>query len=209
MVLRLSESLQVPLRERNQLLQAAGLPAAYPSADLADADLAPYRAAIDRMLDAHRPYPALVVDAYWTVVAANQPAGLLYGADIVGANIVDRFLTDPRAADTIVNWQEVAWSALSRLRHQLAQAPFDQRLRELVDRAQRAVVPTPAPPAPASQLMICPWFRIGDQVVRTISMVARFEPANDITLDELRIELTYPMDSTAEQFFRSHPTHSP
>lgn len=52
--------------------------------------------------------------------------------------------------------------------------------------------------------MICPWLRVGDQVIRTIGMVARFDTAVDITLDELRIELTYPQDDAAEAFFRQH-----
>src|SRR5262245_30149731 len=64
MVLRLCEALDVPLRERNALLHAAGLPAAYPQRDLAGPDLAPYRRAIERMLTAHQPFPAMVVDAY-------------------------------------------------------------------------------------------------------------------------------------------------
>jgi hypothetical protein len=49
---------------------------------------------------------------------------------------------------------------------------------------------------------VCPWFRVGDNVIRTIGMVARFDAAADVTLDELRIELTYPQDAAAERFFR-------
>ena len=51
--------------------------------------------------------------------------------------------------------------------------------------------------------MVCPWFRIGDRVIRTIGMAARFDPVADVTLDELRIELFYPLDETAESFFRA------
>jgi len=49
---------------------------------------------------------------------------------------------------------------------------------------------------------VCPWFRVGDEVVRTIAMVARFDPVAEVTLDELRIELMYPLDAAAERFFR-------
>ena len=52
--------------------------------------------------------------------------------------------------------------------------------------------------------MVCPWFRVGGQVVRTIAMVARFDHTDDVTLDELRVELMYPLDADAERFF-SHP----
>jgi len=51
--------------------------------------------------------------------------------------------------------------------------------------------------------VVCPWFRIGDRVIRTIGMAARFDPVADVTLDELRIELFYPLDETAESFFRA------
>ena len=72
MVARLGAVLGISLREQNELLHAAGLPAAYPQARLGDPDLAPFRAAIDRLLEAHRPYRALVVDGHWNVRAANR-----------------------------------------------------------------------------------------------------------------------------------------
>jgi hypothetical protein len=84
MVLRLGEALGVSLRERNQMLQAAGLPPAYPQAPIGSDDLAPFRAALDRLLRAHLPYPALVLDTHWTVLMANAACAALYGADLVG-----------------------------------------------------------------------------------------------------------------------------
>jgi len=202
MVLRLCEALDVPLRERNALLHAAGLPAAYPQRDLAGPDLAPYRRAIERMLTAHQPFPAMVVDAYWTVVAANDAAAALYGEHLVGTSIVDRYLTDPAAAQAIVNWPEVAWAGLDRLRHHAARAPADERLCALVVRAEQALVGVPRPEATTDQLMVCPWYRVDGQVIRTIGMVARFDPVAEVTLDDVRIELTYPLDDVAERFFR-------
>ena len=59
------------------------------------------------------------------------------------------------------------------------------------------------PPLAAAGLMVCPWFRVGGQVVRTIAMVARFDHTGDVTLDELRVELMYPLDADAERFFRT------
>ena len=76
-MLRLAEALGASLREANELLHAAGLPAAYPHAELASQDLAPYRAAIERLLVAHEPYPVMVVDARYTVVAANRACAAL------------------------------------------------------------------------------------------------------------------------------------
>ena len=102
----------------------------------------------------------------------------------------------------MVNWSEVAWAGLGRLRQQLQRTPFDEELRALVALAETAVAELPGPAAPGPELVVCPWFRVGDNVIRTIGMVARFDAAADVTLDELRIELTYPQDAAAERFFR-------
>jgi len=203
MVLRISDALEVSLRERNQLLQAAGLPAVYPQADMSGPDLAPYRAALDRLLRAHLPYPAMVVDAHWTVLMANPACARLYGPDVVGANMVRRFLTDPAARHAVVNWTEVAWAGLDRLRHQVDRAPFDEALADLLRQAEAALAGSAPPDQPPPNLVLCPWFRHGDQVIKTIGIAARFDPATEVTLDELRIELVYPLDDTAERFFRT------
>ena len=102
----------------------------------------------------------------------------------------------------VANWPEVAWAALGRLRQQRDRVPLDQELHELVALAETAVAGLPRPAVPGSDPVVCPWFRIGDQVIRVIGMAARFDPVADVTLDELRIELFYPLDETAESFFR-------
>jgi hypothetical protein len=80
--------------------------------------------------------------------------------------------------------------------------PLDDELRALVELAEAAVATIPRPAEPHAELVICPDFRIGDEIVRTVSMVARFDTARELTLDELQIELTYPRDEAAERFFR-------
>jgi transcriptional regulator with XRE-family HTH domain len=205
MVLRLADALDVGLREANALLHAAGFPGRYRRTALDSTDLAPYRAAIDRMLAAHEPYPAMVLDRYWTVVLANRACSVLYGPRVVGRNFVRDALADPAAAGAIVNWPEVAWAGLDRLRHQVDQTPFDQELRDLVKLAEKALAGVARPEPADPPLVVCPWFRVGDQIVRTIAMVARFDPIAEVTLDELRVELMYPLDETAERFFRDQP----
>jgi transcriptional regulator with XRE-family HTH domain len=202
MVLRLGEALGVPLRERNRLLVAAGLPPGYPEEPVDGARLAPYRAAIERLLRAHEPYPAMVVDGHWNVLMANDTCTALFGGSPVGANMVRRFLANPAAAAGIANWAEVAWAGLARLRQQLDLAPLDGVLRDLVAEAEKAVAGLAGPAAPSPDLVVCPWFRIGDRVVRTIGMAAGFDPVAEVTLDELRVELMYPLDEAAEDFFR-------
>jgi MmyB-like transcription regulator ligand binding domain len=204
MVLRLAEALGASLREANELLHAAGLPAAYPHAGLASPDLAPYRAAIERLLAAHEPYPAMVLDARYTVVAANRACAALFGPQVVGSNFVRDALADPATAQTIVNWPEVAWAGLDRLCQDARRSPFDEELRSLISLAEAALDGVPRPPADQGGLMVCPWFQIGGTVVRTIAMNARFDHTAEVTLDELRIELMYPMDDDADRFFRTN-----
>jgi hypothetical protein len=133
---------------------------------------------------------------------ANAACARLYGSEVVGANIVRRFLADPAARQAIVNWPEVAWAGLCRLRRQREQAPFDEQLADLVELAEKALSGVLRPGAPPPEPALCPWFRLGEQVVKTIGIAARFDPTAEVTLDELRIELTYPLDDAAEQFFR-------
>lgn len=204
MVLRLGDALGVPLRERNELLHAAGLSAGFPEANLAGPDLEAHRAALERLLRAHQPYPALVVDRHWTVVLANTARHRLYGRDVVGVNLVRMILAAPDAQQVIVNWPQVAWAGLDRLRHQRDQAPFDETLTSLVRLAETALDGVPRPTQPDDQPVLCPWFQIDGQIIKTLGIAARFDPTTDITLDELRIELTYPLDAAADAFFR-HP----
>jgi transcriptional regulator with XRE-family HTH domain len=203
MVLRLAEALDLPLRERNELLHAAGLAAEYPEAALSSADLAPFRAAIDSLLTAHLPYPAMVLDRHWNVLIANAACDRLYGDGLAGTNMVRRFLTDPRARDMVVNWPEIAGSALSRLRRECERAPFDETLAELLRDAVAALGDLPGRPQQAADFVLCPWYRIGDRIIKTVGVAAHFDATAEVTLNELRIELSYPLDQTSEDFFRS------
>ena len=201
MTIRLATALDVGLRECNQLLRAAGLKAEYREAAIDSADLAPYRRALDGLLDAHDPYPAMVLDRHWTVVLANRSARSLFGDGLVGTNFVRDVLTNPASAAMVVNWSEVAWAGLDRLRQQAERDPFDGELHDLV-RAAEVALDAVERPSSASDVTVCPELLINGTVVRTISMVARFDLAADITLAELRVELMYPRDADAERFFR-------
>jgi transcriptional regulator with XRE-family HTH domain len=202
MTLRLADALDVGRREANRLLHAAGLPATYSQAALDGADLGQYRATIQRMLAAHEPYPGLVLDGHFTVLLANDACARLFGTDLVGVNFVRDALTNPVTAGMIVNWAEVAWAGLDRLRRHHERNPFDDELHVLVAAAE-AVLDSVPRPATETSAMVCPTFRIGDDQVRTVAMVARFDQAADVTLDELRVELIYPFDEAADRFFRN------
>src|SRR5215217_977696 len=136
MVLRLAEQLEVPLRERNAMLLAAGFAPAYPERDLDDPALGVARAAVDRVLAGHEPFPALAVDRYWTLVTANRvvPA-LLTGvaAELLEApiNVLRLSLHPNGLAARIANLPEWRAHLLARLSRQV-ELTADQRLSDLL-----------------------------------------------------------------------------
>ncbi|GAB3849296.1 hypothetical protein ACFPIJ_36500 [Dactylosporangium cerinum] len=128
--------------------------------------------------------------------------GWLFGPALVGGNFARDALTDPAARAAVANWAQVAWAGLDRLRRHQQRHPFDPVLQDLVAHAETALADVPRPPDAGPELLVCPWFRVGDQIVRTVVMVARFDDPAEATLDELRVELMYPADDTAERYFR-------
>ncbi len=85
----------------------------------------------------------------------------------------------------------------------MADSGPDERLQELLERAETYMKDVPVnTETPGSELVACPHFRIGDQVIKTMSMVARFGTAREVTLDELRVELVFHIDEEGEAFFR-------
>lgn len=199
MVDRLAEALALPLRERNGLFLSAGLAPLYPESALDSDDLASFRMVVDRMLESQAPYPAYAVDGHWNIVRANAAASRFL-ADAGERNVVK--LTYAGAwRELIDNWDDIAWAGVQRLQADAARYPQDTELAELVDLAADAARSAPRRAADSSARVLCPHFRVGDRVVRTISVVASFGTPLDVTLDELRIELIFPMDESGRRFF--------
>ena len=124
MLMRLAEQLDVPLRERNTLLVAAGYAPLYRERALADPQLAAARRAVDLVLKGHEPYPALAVDRHWTMVAANAAfAPLVASADAEllapPVNVLRLSMHPQGLADVIDNWHEWRAHLLARLRRQI------------------------------------------------------------------------------------------
>ena len=202
---KISEALEIPIRERNTMLEAAGLPPSYPDVPLSNAAVAPFQDAIQRMLAVHEPYPAYVINRWWDIIDANNAGRQLFPQDAdTQLNAVDLFLGPGPVRSMIANFPIVAWTFVHRMRREVANAGPDKRLQDLLERAESYLtdVPHPADEAISSELVICPHLQLGDQLIKTISMVARFGNAREVTLDELRVELVFPADEAAEAFFR-------
>ena len=202
MVARLAEALELPLREANDLFRAAGLAAAFPETPLGADDLAPFNTVVEQMLSRHDPYPAYAINRHWDIVRANHAASMFLPED-AERNVVRLTYAGPWRA-LIANWSDIAWAGVRRLQSESARRPDDEELAALVSMAAEACRGVPERPTMDGARVLCPHFRVGEQLVRTITVVAQFGAARDVTLDELRIELVYPADDEAEVFFRSN-----
>jgi transcriptional regulator with XRE-family HTH domain len=200
MLLRLAEFLDVPLRERNTLLLAAGYAPAYPVTALEDPAMGAAREAIDRVLSGHEPYPALAVDRHWNLVAANQAVYRLL-ADVDPAlldppvNVLRLSLHTGGLASRIVNLGQWRAHVLARLQRQY-EVTADVALAALRDELAAYPGDAEAPHAPPDGAELVIPFRLrsddGELVFFTTTML--FGAVNDVTLSELAIELFFPAD---------------
>jgi transcriptional regulator with XRE-family HTH domain len=208
MVLHLAERLEVPLRERNHLLLAAGFAPVFGERSLDERELEPVREALERLLAAHEPYPAVVVDRHWNIVAANR--GVAYvtrgvAAELLAppANALRIALHPDGMAPRISNLGEWSGYLLARLRRDI-EATRDPDLEFLYDELIGYPGITPehdranAPPTP-SDIMLMHEVRLDDTELLLFSTLTTFGTARDLTLAELTIEAFYPANpQTAE-----------
>jgi transcriptional regulator with XRE-family HTH domain len=209
MVLHLSEQLDIPLRERNALLLAAGFAPVFRDRPLDDPGLARARETIDVILKAHEPHPALVVDRQWRLVAANATLGpLVAGADpelLVPPVNVMRLALHPRGlAPLIVNFGEWRAHLLERLRrqHRLTMDAETGRLLEEVSAYPGGRERADSRLGPPDDIAVPLRLRTHAGVMSLISTVTVFGTAVDITLSELSLETFYPLDAETATLLR-------
>jgi transcriptional regulator with XRE-family HTH domain len=198
LVLRLARALDVPLRAQNELLSAAGLAASYSQHRLSDAVLAPYRRAIGYTLGALDPYPAIVVDRSLAIVDANRAARRVFDLS-TSASLLDLLLSPGGLRQHLLNFDHVAWAWHDRL---VRESSGDPQAEALIARMLEQLRHVPRPSESNDGLVVCPTFRVGARVIRTVGMSVRFAPGRDVTLEELAIEVLYPRDDDADDFFR-------
>jgi hypothetical protein len=209
MILHLADELEVPLRERNQLLLAAGFAPVYSQTTLDAPQLTVVRAAVREILTAHEPNPAVVVDRYWNVVDANS--GLSVFMECVAPELLEppvnvmRVSLHPRgAAPHILNLQHWRAHLLGRLRREIAQTA-DAGLVELYNevRGYQSEVAADVLDSPGAREVVMPLrFQAHGQELAFFSTVAAFGTPLDITVAELAIELFFPADASTAAALR-------
>jgi transcriptional regulator with XRE-family HTH domain len=205
-LLRLAAALGLSLRDRNALLEVGGFARQYGERDLSASELADARRALDLLLARHEPFPAIVTDRRWNVMHANRAATrlmtLLLGTERMSRplNHMKMFLAPDELRPFVENWPEVAAALMVRARHEAMSAPLDLALqstwRELTG------LPDVAPPqfnegeapGPLCEVRL----RKGDVSIGLIGAVLTLGTPQDVTLQELRVEMFMPADALSE-----------
>ncbi len=215
MVVRLCEVLDIPLRSRNELLASAGYAALYPERPLDALAMESVREALQRMIAHHEPYPAFVVDRSWRVVMSNASASRLVSALFSPAvlqslstdgtlNLMRMMFEPTEMRPKILNWGSVAPRLLSRLHNEARgdpRSPSTALLKELVLSAGRH--PAGENPETIELPMVPVELLVGDTTLKLFNTITTFGTPQDVGLQELRIEMSYPMDQTTQAFLET------
>lgn len=208
MVLRLAEQLDVPVRERNALLLAAGYAPHYPQTPLDDPALDALRAGVERLIQGYEPYPALVVDAVYDVVAANR--GIMTLLDGVPPSLLEpplnamRLTLHPRGlAPRILNLREWRGHLLHQMERQIA-LHRSVPLRRLYEEVAAYPVPEDGAEDPSADPV--PHFALplriehGGRTLSFVSSISTFNTPMDVTVAELAIETFLPADPATAKY---------
>ena len=210
MVIRLATALDVPLRQQNALLLAAGFAPVWRESELSAPELEMVDRALDHILAQQEPFPAIVIDRHWNLMRANSGSQrlttFLTGPPDTSQTInVAEWLISPEVRQLLVNWQDVV---LHFLRGVQADAIADgtQETAALLDRLLRAsgipdlsYAPEFSDPTPP---VLALHFRKGDTALRLFTTLATLGSPQDVTVQELRIESFFPADEATVQFFQ-------
>jgi transcriptional regulator with XRE-family HTH domain len=209
MVLRLADRLEVPLRDRNVMLSAAGFAPVFPERKLDDPAMQNARRAVDLVLRGHEPYPALAIDRHWTMLAANAAvapllAGVAPALLTLPVNVLRLSLHPDGLSGRIVNLAQWRSHLLDRVRRQI-EITADPVLVTLLKELEGYPAPRQAMPARKadySDVVVPLQLRAGDAVLSFISTTTVFGTPQDITLSELALETFFPADVTTTEILR-------
>ncbi|MEW6644820.1 MAG: helix-turn-helix domain-containing protein [Pseudomonadota bacterium] len=202
-LLQLAVALDLTLRDRNALLEAGGFARQYGERELSAPELAEARRAIDLLLRRHEPFPGLVTDRRWNVIDTNAAARRLIG-HVLGRERLARpinhmklFLAPDDLRPHVEDWPRLAAALMARARHEAMAAPLDAPLqatwREL-SRYPGVTAPGDDVPGPLCEVRL----RTPSQRIALIGTVLTLGTPQDVTLQELRVELFMPAEAASE-----------
>ena len=215
MVIRLSEALDIPLRDRNYFLNTAGFADLYSHSRLEEPSMAPVLSILETILKNHEPYPAYVMDRHWNIKLQNDAASIMFevagDAEKIWNDIGDNgeqnialLTVHPNGLrNYIQNWDEMILPFVKRIKKEALESN-DAELIERVKKLQQYVggIESNTPQTNEPLLPVLPIkFGTQDFTLNLYSIISTFGTAQDITANELRIECFYPADLQTEKFF--------
>lgn len=212
MLLLLSEVLDIPLRDRNELLRAGGFPSSYPEPSLDEVMDSPVGEVLRHMLDHHQPFPMMIIDRYYGLVEVNDAAStLLHLAGVPpvrGTNVMSALFT-AEARALVSNWDVVAGHLLRRVQREVLTLPGDVQMADLL----ASLLALPSIPeawrtpdlAHANDPMVDMHIDLGETKLRMLTTITHLSAPSDVTLQELQIESYIPADQITRDFFLSLP----
>ena len=212
MILQLSETLEVPLRERNDWLVAAGFAPIFKARPLNDPQMSQVMAAVRMMLASHEPFPAAAVDRAWNIRMANAPFDMLsamIGADVwtrIGGterNLMRLFFHPNGIKPFVTNWKSIAPLLWHRAQREAEALGGEEMKRVLAELGQYQDEHTLWSAEDAALVPVLPLEIAKDGArISLFTVIATFGTAQDVTAEELRIESFFPADDATERLFR-------
>lgn len=215
MVIKLSVVLDIPLRQRNKMLTAAGFAPIYSAFDLSSPEVAPIRRALEFTLRQQSPYPALVMDRYWNQIMVNKGAENLLGwliggktvPEDIGPNLMKLMLHPQGVRAHVVNWEMMASHLIRRVHRETLAEGQEEQSQALFD----ALLTYPdiqslwqAPIQENWQLpLLNTTFSKAEQQLSFFTTITTLGTPQDITLQELRLECLFPADDQTEKHFHN------
>ena len=208
-LLVLAEALQIPLRDRNRLLEAGGFAHVYRQTPLAAYEMGHIRGVLQFILDRHKPYAAVVLDRYSNCLMGNAPSAKLLGAVAdpslltEHANLLRTVFHPLGARRYIVNWDEVARHLLDRAERELGHIRDDRLATALLAELHQYTDPPATRRGPPSlgpgDLLLPVHIKKDETELRLFSTIMTLGTPQDVTLQELRIETMFPADEASER----------
>lgn len=207
MLLDLAQALDVPLRERNELLMAAGYAPLYSDQALDTPRMNSIGKALQRMLRQHEPFPAIVMDRHWNVLMTNDAAPRLFNCFIDMAarpkprNLLHLMFDPAGMRPFVANWPETARGLLGRVYREALGRVIDERTKALLGELSQypGVKPEWRAPPPGATMPMIPLTLVKDGVrLNYFSMITTVGTPQTVTAEELRLECMFPADDATE-----------
>ena len=218
-LLVLAESLHLPLRERNRLLEAGGFARVFGETPLDASEMSKVRSVLQFILDRHSPYAAVVLDRHANCLMGNRAAGVVMSRLVephllpAGANMLRAVFHPDGMRRWIVNWPEVGGHLLDRATRELGHPSADPRGAQLLEEIRGyGDVPALADRVPLirpGDLLLPLHIRRGTLELRLLSTIMTLGTPHDVTLQELRIETLFPADDESERQWRRMDDRKP